>query len=258
LAEASEIAERVLAEAKAHAGEGSLPHAVALLMLSKTCFARGKFDEALQLLQRAKGTIMREAGELSEAAAVVLSDLARAHLSCSEIGVAEEAVSAELAVHEALGGEKHPYYARALSHQGAAHLRRNNSRDAERFFVRAVQLCVKHFGSASIEFVRRLLDLGTTYSSQGRSRPARLAFERALRLQDGAHWRDEVLYARTLRALGSIDELAGDLIAASERYSSALDAYSRVCGSDHALVTMVGRQLERVQSRSTAQECAPN
>jgi tetratricopeptide (TPR) repeat protein len=227
-------------------------------MLAKTCFARGNFDEALPLLERAKATILREAGEFSEAAAVVLSDLARAHLSCSEISVAEQAVSAEVTAHEALGGEKHPYYSRALSHRGAVHLRRSNLTDAERCFVRALRLCTNHFGHGSMEFVKCLLDLGNTYSLQGRLRPARRTFDRALRLQDSADWRDEVLYARTLRELGSIDELAGDLTAASERFSRALEGYSRVCGSDHALATRVRRQLERVQSRTTKDECGSN
>jgi tetratricopeptide (TPR) repeat protein len=220
-------------------------------MKAKVLLYLGEYDAALPLLESAQVRIVSTFGPISEAAALVASDLARVKVSAQffDPEAAQRAVAAEVAVHDALGGEGNPYYATALWHLARLHMLCKRYNDADRCAARSLRLCIRHFGKTSQQFVRRLVQLADVYNAHGRVRPARKALERAVRLQDSAAYVDKAVYALALHELGKLDEREGNQAGARIRFMRALEFYTQAFPLDHPDVKQIRRCLEGASER---------
>ena len=250
LHDALTLATSLFVRIEAEGGEGTITHAVALFLLALVHRKFGRFDEALPLLERAVGPIEKYAGEFSEGAAWVASELADVKVCRPEFDPesAAAAIKKELQIHGVLGGERHPYYELGHLHLMRFYTRSDRWDDAERSIIRSLRLCAEHFGKDSMLFVQRLCFLAEVYRRTDRYTMARKALSRAKVIIDKTAAFNDPIYAYWFEDIGRLDECEEDLSSARFHFEIALARASDCFPEDHYLVKRINRCLERVST----------
>jgi tetratricopeptide (TPR) repeat protein len=174
-------------------------------------------------------------GDRDPATASSLNALATVHLRQGDTENAEKEYLHAIKLQELALGSNTLEVAQSEALLGSLYLGTGHYHEAEVRYQSALKKLKNLLGPSHPNVARSLLNLGVLYATQGRFQEGRKYVEEA---RQSLQFTDpqSLLMASILRNLGSLEELAGNQLAAESFYKQVIDIRQKLLGPNHPLV----------------------
>ncbi|HWB75061.1 MAG TPA: tetratricopeptide repeat-containing protein kinase family protein, partial [Nannocystaceae bacterium] len=226
-------AEVALAALGEHEGLRTAGHLDKLAIVNA---ARGDYDEAKALHERAIALKRTALGEEHLDVASSLNNLAAVHQSLGAWTEAKALHARALAIREQTLGPDHPDVAMSLSNLGVVADTNGDHEEARELFERALAIRERALGPDHPEVAHSLINLGNVRSAMGDHAEAAKLFERALAIQEHELGPDHPDVAISLDNLAIVRAATGARAEARELHERALAIREKVLGPEHVEV----------------------
>jgi eukaryotic-like serine/threonine-protein kinase len=206
--------------------------AKATAALGKVLEARGLYDKAIPLLERAVN-LQTASGGTSLDMAADLKELADAEFYAGHYDRCETLTNRSLDIHRRLIGEHHPLVADDYINLGAIQFERGHYSDAERFYRQALEINRSWYGKENPETASTLSMLGRSLVFQKRYDEAVQVVEQALAIQEHVYGEMHPRVANVLNELGTVALQRNRYDEAAERFSRMMQIYKSAYGEAH-------------------------
>lgn len=207
--------------------------------LAICCQCQGRYEEAAQLLQRARLVRgEREAPPTLDEASSIYNQA----IVLKNLGRYEEAERLHLQVlhlREQALGSNHPDVAVSLSSLAVLYQTQGRFSEAEPLFQRALQIKEQAFGPTHPEMVSPILNLANLYAVQGRLAEAEALYRRGLPIWEQALGLDHPDVALILRNLADACEMQGKHAEAEQLCQRALNIYEQTDHQDASIARIL-------------------
>ncbi len=194
---------------------------------------RGKYDDAIPILQQILELAEKKLGPNHLGTATALSALAELYSLKSDYAKAEPLLKRALKINEKERGPDHPDTATALNSLAVLYRSLRDYAKAEPLFHRALQIREKALGPNHSNTAQALNDLGELYRSMGDYAKAEPLFQRALQIRVKTLGPDHPDTAQTLDFLAGLYRSTGNYANAEPLLQRALQIKERALGPDH-------------------------
>ena len=206
---------------------------------------RGKYDQAIPMLEEADRRQSAAGGDPSERAATLL-ELANAHFYLGHYDASESLNQRVAAMHRQLFGDRHPLLADDLINLGAIQHERGHYPEAERFYRQALDINKAWYGDSSSTTASNLTMLGRTLGFEARYDEARDVLRQALAIHEHVFGPVHPQVASALNDLGNVAMKRGAPDEAELYYRRIGEIYRSIYGEKHFLVGIALSNLASV------------
>jgi CHAT domain-containing protein/Tfp pilus assembly protein PilF len=196
-------------------------------------WAKGKYDEALPLAERALKLQEAALGPDHLELALALDLLGGRYEFRGDFAKAELLMQRSLAIREKAFGPDHLDVATSLDSLGGVYLEKGDFASAEPLLQRALTIREKELGPNHPVVAITLDNMGALYRGRRDYNKAESVLQRALAIREKAYGPDSPAVAETLRSLGMSYRQKGDYSQAEPFYQRSLAIYEKVLGPDH-------------------------
>lgn len=186
----------------------------------RTTNAAGYFTKALEIVERIEPIDQRAIYRLARR----LAYLSEGEEEKVTIGFYEKAIQAGTA----LGNVSHSELGALLNNLALACRRSGQSKDAERYYLQALEIYEQQLGSRHADVAAVLNNLGVFYTNEGRYDEAERAHSRALAIRQNARPTSPAGIAQSQCNLAVLYHSRGDLKLADELYRQSLRSWEAI------------------------------
>jgi eukaryotic-like serine/threonine-protein kinase len=226
-------------------GPGTPLIGVAKAALGGILVQRGKYDQAIPMLEAAVA-LQPAAGGDEVALAAMLLELANANFYVGHYDISQSLNERVLSMHRRLYGTRHPSVADDLINLGAIQHERGRYPDAERFYREALDINRTWYGSTSYTTASNLTMLGRSLIFQDRYDEAHDVLGQALEIHEHVFGRVHPQVASALNDLGILAMRRNATDEAEADFRRIGDIYRSVYGDRHYLVAIALSNLASV------------
>jgi CHAT domain-containing protein/Tfp pilus assembly protein PilF len=175
-------------------------------LIDSTFVFIGKKDykNALPLCEKALAEEEKDAGKKDENYANITSTLVEICFSLKDNKKALSYSKLDSSIRFEIYGEGHLEYCKALFYLATVYGMVGNERDAEKLYLKVLNIQKEKLGTKSEEYARTLSSLGGLYEATGRFLQAEETTKEALKIRDEKSQEKDVQYALTLNNLSQI------------------------------------------------------
>ena len=230
---------------------GVLEEARRLSEESRSLRTKGKYDEALPLVERALA--IREHALSPDHAMVAesLHDLAVLYIDKGNYAVAGPLIQRALTIREESLGAEHPVVAESLNILGVVFYSKGEYATAESLVRRSLSISETVLGANHADVATALGSLGKLYVAKGEYARAEPLFQRALAIQEQALRADDPLTAATVGNLAALNYYTGNYSHSEALYQRAIGMWEKtepnhpnVAKTLHNLAALYDRQRD--------------
>ena len=203
LDDAEQLVRSALATARGNFRPGDSVVAAATAALGGILEQRGRYDQAIPVLEDAV-RLQSDAGVDRAEQAATLLQLASTHFYAGHYDVSESLDQRVLATHRELYGDRHPLVAEDFINLGAIEHERGRYADAERFYRQALEINQAWYGKDSYETASNSTMLGRSLVFQTRYEEADVLLRQALAVQERVFGPVHPRVASALNDLGNV------------------------------------------------------
>ena len=222
-------------------GSESTQVAATLTNLGATYCSLGDYAKARYALERALPIFKREHGSKSKEMAVTLGNLGEVHDNLGDNAKERDVLEAY--------GRDHPEVAKMLGNLGNAYGQLGDYEKMRDMLEPALAIMKRAYGSGSKEVAKTLNNLGIAYCNLGDHAKARDALECALPFMEREHGNDSTQVAGQMTNLGAAYSELGDYAKARDVLEAALPIVERAYGSESKEVTITLNNLGSVYEK---------
>ncbi len=197
---------------------------------------RGRFGEAIPLLEQAVRSCGTVYGEESLEAAAQLNLLATMYANGRRFSEAESAHRRALDMMVTKLGNDHPIVASVMCNMGDSLRKGSDYAGAEPLYKKALAIQENVFGKERPEVAITLNSLGLLYQEQGKSDLAEPLFRRALDIRERAFGKDHPKVAESVNNLAVAYVSLGRYDEAEPLYLRTLETDEKLLGKDHPTI----------------------
>jgi serine/threonine-protein kinase len=219
--------------------------ASATLVLGRILENRGRYDDALPLLEEAI-RLREQVGAPEREVAQAMTELANTHFYAGHYAVSDSINKLVLDIDRRAYGDRHAAVANDLINLGAIQFEWGRYDEAERYYRQALSINVAWFGADNPETASNLTLLGRALNFQGRYDEATEVLDSALAIQERVYGPVHPRVASALNDLGSIALAQGRLDSAAADFTRMRDIYRKVYGDKHYLLGVATANLGSV------------
>ena len=230
--DAERLIRQALSEVERRRPQDAAATARATAALGKLIEARGSYDKAIPILEKAAQLQAAAAGESLDLAAD-WKELADAQFYAGRYDICQNLTERSLAIHKHLVGERHPLVADDLINLGAVQFERGRYPEAERFYRQALEINRSWYGSDNPETASTLSMLGRSLVMQQRYDEAVKVVEEALAIQEHVYGPMHPRVANVLNELGTVALQREKYQEAAARFQRMLEIYKTAYGTAH-------------------------
>jgi CHAT domain-containing protein/Tfp pilus assembly protein PilF len=264
------VAEALVGLARAHAGKGGAPQAIAayqkaaeigsaalgdthadvadiLNELGILHFRHGDYRAAAPVFERALRIREAAFGPDSVQTAQMLNNIAQVRQESGDYGAAQPLLERSLAIYEKARGPEHGEVGVALNNLAGLYRLKGDYVRAEPLYRRALAIIEKTDGADSLNAARMLNNLGLMLRDVGNLTDARTLLERSLAIRERLLGSAHADVARVQNNLGVVVFEAGELLPAEALYRRALAGAEPALGERHPLVAQIVNNLAVTQ-----------
>src|SRR6266545_3505182 len=206
----------------------------------------GKYDEALQLVERSLEIRERLLGPDHPDVATAINSLAILHRQKGQYAKAEQLCRRSLAIREKTLGPDHPDVASSLNGLGTLYHNRGECAKAEPFYQRALAIWEKALGPEHPNVATSLNNLAECYIDNSDDVKAEPLYQRALAIWEKALGLEHPLVAESLNGLASLYYGRGDYERGETLFQRALTIWEKTLGPEHPDVSNTLSNLARL------------
>jgi serine/threonine-protein kinase len=223
--------------------------AKATTALGQVLEARGKYDEAIKVLEEAV-RLHSVAGEADPDLAVAMSELANTHFYAGHFDVCESLNRRILAMNRQLFGDRHPHVADDLINLGAVQFERGRYAEAEQFYRQGLDIIRSWYGKEHHKTASAMTMLGRALVSQEKLDEGSAVMQEAFSIQERVYGKVHPRVASALNELGRVAQQQGRLDDAQKYFNRMADIYKTVYNDKHyyigiALSNLAGVHVDR-------------
>jgi eukaryotic-like serine/threonine-protein kinase len=221
---------------------GDLSIAKATAALGRLLEERGKYGEAIQVLDGAVKQMSRSGKETPELSSA-LSELANTHFYAGHYDESNALNQRVLEMDRRLYGNRHPSVANDLFNLGAIQFQWGRYSQAEKFYRQGLEIDRDWYGNDSTNTAADLTMLGRALVYEDKTREGTQLLERALVIQEKVHGEVHPSVASALNDLGGAAIREKDYAAAEKDFQRMEDIEEKVYGEHHYLVAIARANL---------------
>jgi serine/threonine-protein kinase len=248
LAEAERLVREGLAMSKRKLPPNHPAVAKATSALGKVLVDRGKYDQAIPVLEEAVRLQSAPSAPTADLAAT-LSELANAHFYTGHYETSDSLNRRVLVMEGQLYGERHPRVADTLINLGAIQFQRGHYGEAERFNRQALDIVQSWYGKDHPETADTMTILAQALSYQHRYDEAAVLLQQSLAILERAYGRVHPRVAFALNELGNVAIRQGKLDGAEADFSRVVDIYRSVYDDQHYQIGLAQSNLAGVYAK---------
>jgi len=245
LDDAEQLVRNALATARGHFQPGDSVVAAASAALGAILEQRGRYGQAIPVLEEAV-RLQSDAGVDRTEQAATLQQLASTHFYAGHYDVSQSLNLRVLATHRELYGDRHPLVADDFVNLGAIQHERGRYADAERFYRQALDINQAWYGTDSYQAASNSTMLGRSLVFQARYEEADLLLRRALAVQERVFGPVHPRVASALNDVGNVALKRNLPDEAETCYRRIGVIYRAVYGEKHYLVAVAVSNLASV------------
>lgn len=219
--------------------------ASATLVLGRILENRGRYDDALPVLEEAI-RLREQVGAPEREVAQAMTELANTHFYAGHYAVSDSINKLVLDIDRRAYGDRHAAVANDLINLGAIQFEWGRYDEAERYYRQALSINVAWFGADNPETASNLTLLGRALNFQGRYDEATEVLDSALAIQERVYGPVHPRVASALNDLGSIALAQGRLDSAAADFTRMREIYRKVYGDKHYLLGVATANLGSV------------
>src|SRR6266542_99038 len=193
----------------------------------------GKYDEALQLVERSLEIRERLLGPDHPDVATAINSLAILHRQKGQYAKAEQLCRRSLAIRESALGPDHPHVADSLNNLASIYYNQGDFPKADLLFRRALMIREKALGPSHLDVAQSLSNLIVLYRDTGEYAEAEPLFRRALAIREKTLGPEHPDVASSLNGLGTLYHNRGECAKAEPFYQRALAIWEKALGPEH-------------------------
>jgi eukaryotic-like serine/threonine-protein kinase len=217
----------------------------AMVAMGTVLDVRGKYDDALQILQAA--LILQPRGsDATIQTAENMNELASANFYKGHYDQAESLNLQALEIERRLYGLQHPAVAQVLNNLGAIEEHRGRYAAAEADYRQALAITEAWYGANHPETAANLTALAQEISYQKRDPEAQVLLERALAIQKQVNGPINATVATTLNQLGVLAYDRNEYDTAREYFTKAMDTWKTLYGEQYPPIAVAYSNLGSV------------
>ena len=220
----------------------------ATFALGKVLQARGVYDQAIDVSERAARLYEVPADSATPEYAAALAELAGAHHYAGHYDVADSLNRRILAMYRRLYGERHPLVAQTLLNFGAAQIERGNYAEAERFNREGLGVFEAFYGPEHHETAYAMTMLARSLVFLDRYDEATAVLHKSLAVRERVFGAESPEAASTLNEIGSVALQQDRYDEAEASYRRMADIYKKVYHDRHYLIGIALSNLASVFS----------
>jgi len=224
--------------------------------LGNFAFARGAYDESLELHRCALAAKEKVLGRESSDVAMTLHNLGNVHAARGETDEALAHEQQALAIVRRTLGDEHPSVAEAENSLGAIHFGRGAHDEAVIHFERALAIWEPALGPDHPDVASVLGNLGAAENERGDFARSIAYQERALALRERTLGRDHPDVGTSLNNLGAVLRAQGSYDEALARLERAREIWETALGPEHPDVAITVGNIAKVHLLRGAPEPA--
>jgi serine/threonine-protein kinase len=205
--------------------------------LGKVLEDRGKYAEAIPMLQEAVRLQSAAGGNEAELAATI-SELANCNFYLGDYQLSDALNRRVLEMQEKLYGDRHPLIADTLINLGAIQYDLGNYTEAERFDRRALEITQAWYGADNPETASAMTILARALVSETHYDEASRLLLQALSIQERVYGKVHPRVASALNEVGKVAQKQGKLDDAEAAFQRMENIYRSVYGDQHYLIAV--------------------
>jgi serine/threonine-protein kinase len=212
--------------------------------LGKVLEARGRYDEAMELFDRA--VRLRSTSGPSTDLAASVSELANTHFYAGHYEISDLLNRRALAMQRQLYGDRHPLVADTLINLGAIQFQEGHYPESERFNRQALDIVQAWYGNKHPETADTMTILGQSLTYQNRFDEAAALLRQSLSILEEVYGPVHPRVAYALNELGQVAIRQGKLDDAEADFSREISIYRTVYHDKHYLISIALSNLAGV------------
>jgi serine/threonine-protein kinase len=216
----------------------------ATFALGKVLEARGRYDDAIELLDRA--VRLRSGSGPSADLAASLSELANVQFYAGHYDVSDVLNRRALAMQRQIYGDRHPLVADTLINLGALEFQAGHYPESERFNRQALDIVQAWYGPNHPETADSMTILGQSLTYQNRYNEAAVLLRQSLSILEHVYGPVHPRVAYALNELGQVAIRQGKLDDAEADFSREVNIYRTVYHDEHYLISIAMSNLAGV------------
>src|SRR6266498_944758 len=193
----------------------------------------GKYDEALQLVERSLEIRERLLGPDHPDVATAINSLAILHRQKGQYAKAEQLCRRSLAIRESALGPDHPHVADSLNNLASIYYNQGDFPKADLLFRRALMIREKALGPSHLDVAQSLSNLIVLYRDTGEYAKAAPLSQRALAIFEERLGPEHLDVAQALNNTASLYWSRGDYAEAEPLFRRALAIREKALGPEH-------------------------
>jgi eukaryotic-like serine/threonine-protein kinase len=216
----------------------------ATFALGKVLEARGRYDDAIELLDRA--VRLRSGSGPSADFAASLSELANVQFYAGHYDISDLLNRRALAMQRQIYGDRHPLVADTLINLGAIQFQAGHYSESERFNRQALDIVQAWYGPNHPETADTMTILGQSLTYQNRFDEAAVLLRQSLSILEHVYGPVHPRVAYALNELGQVAIRQGKLDDAESDFSREVSIYRTVYHDKHYLISIALSNLAGV------------
>ncbi len=254
--EAERLTREGLSMIKRHAPAGHPSIAKATFALGRVLEDRGRYNDAIEVLDEAV-RLQSSPGAAPSDLAASLYELANVHFYAGHYDVCESLNRRALALHRQLYGDRHPSIADDLINLGAIQYELGRYSDAERLYRQGLEITRAWYGKDHFKTAADMTMLGRTLNKELRFAEALDMMQEALAIRERVYGKNHPSVASAVNELGTIALGQGHFDDAEGYFRRMLEIYRQVYGKDgHYLIGTALSNLASVYAARNEHERA--
>lgn len=246
--EAQRLAEDGLATARRTLPANDPGIAKATFAVGKVLEDRGRYDEAIRVLNEAVRLQSEPGAEQSDLVAS-LSELANSHFYAGHYDVCDALNRRVLAINSQLYGARHPAVADTLINLGAIQFQLGHYPESEGFNRQALDIIESWYGRVHPETADAMTILGQSLTYQQRFDEANALLRQSLSILEQVYGPVHPRVAYALNELGNVAIRQGKLDDAEAEFKRVVSIYRSVYGESHSQLGVALSNLGGVYSQ---------
>lgn len=230
-------------------GVESVRHTADLNNLANVYASQGRYDEAIEKLEKALQIDKKTIGKEHPDYATDLNNLANVYKSQGRYDEAIEKFEEALRIGENTIGREHPKYAIRLNNLAVVFQSQGRYDEAIEKYEEALRIAEKTIGKEHPSYATRLNNLANVYRSQGRYDEAIEKYQEALRIDEKVIGKEHPDYATDLNNLASVYETQGKFDEALKLYLEALSIDEKTLPANHSYIAQNKANIERCREK---------
>jgi serine/threonine protein kinase len=216
----------------------------ATFALGKVLEARGRYDDAIDLFERA--VRLQSGSEPSADLAASVSELANVHFYAGHYEISSALNQRALAMQRQLYGDRHPLVADTLINLGAIQFQQGHYAESDRFNRQALDIVQAWYGNNHPETADTMTILGQSLTYQNRFDEAAGLLRQSLSILEHVYGPVHPRVAYALNELGQVAIRQGKLDDAEADFSREISIYRTVYHDKHYLISIALSNLAGV------------